>query len=116
MSGLLILALWIPGLSAAASVAFSVLFGLFSGAYIALMGALVAQMSPLNEIGYRNGMTMLFSAIGGLITNPIAGAILERPNGIAGLKAFAGSFMIVGTTGILLARLSQTGMKVKAVY
>lgn len=115
-SGILILALWIPAVSAAASITFSVLFGLFSGAYIALMGALVAQISPLSEIGYRNGVSMLFSAVGGLVTNPIAGAILERPNGMAGLKAFAGSLMIAGTTGVLLARLSQTGMKAKVAY
>lgn len=104
--------LWIPGGgNDAATVAFSLLFGLFSGAYIALLGALVARISPIEEVGYRNGIGQLFGAVGGLVTAPIAGAILQGPGGEIGLKAFAGAFMIVGTTGIVAARISQTGFK-----
>lgn len=104
------MALWIPGGgNDAATVAFALLFGLFSGAYIALMGALVARISPIEEVGYRNGIGQLFGSVGGLVTAPIAGAILEGPAGEIGLKAFAGAFMLVGTTGIVAARISRTG-------
>lgn len=104
--------LWIPGAgNDAATIAFSLLFGLFSGAYIALLGALVARISPIEEVGYRNGVSQLFGAVGGLVTAPIAGAILESPGGAIGLKAFAGAFMLAGTTGILAARISKTGFK-----
>ncbi|KID82968.1 Major facilitator superfamily domain, general substrate transporter [Metarhizium guizhouense ARSEF 977] len=111
-AGIFIMVLWIPGGgNDAATVAFSLLFGLFSGAYIALLGALVARISPIEEVGYRNGIGQLFGAVGGLVTAPIAGAILQGPGGEIGLKAFAGAFMIVGTTGIVAARISQTGFK-----
>ncbi|KAI9162723.1 MFS general substrate transporter [Paramyrothecium foliicola] len=94
VAGTLILALWIPASGTAATVTFVVLFGLFSGAYISLMAALVAQISPLEELGYRNGLTFFGSAIGGLITSPIAGAILEGPGSWNGLKIFAGVMML----------------------
>ena len=111
-AGIFIMALWIPGSgNDAATVAFSVMFGLFSGAYIALMGALVARISPLEEVGYRNGISTLFGSVGGLVTAPIAGKILDGPGGPTGLKAFAGAFMLAGTTGVLAARFSKTGFK-----
>jgi MFS family permease len=95
---------------------FSVFFGLFSGAYISLMGALVAQISPPEQIGYRNGLTFLISAIGGLTTSPIAGAILESPTGWTGMKIFAGVLLLSGTTGILFARFLKTGFKLSAIF
>jgi MFS family permease len=93
-----------------------VLFGIFSGAYISLMAALVAQISPLEEVGYRNGLTFLFSSVGGLTTSPIAGAILEGPSGWAGLKIFAGVFMLAGTSSILAARIARVGLTRTAVF
>lgn len=116
VSGILIVAMWIPASNDATVVAFSVLFGLFSGAYISLMAALVSQLSPIEEIGYRNGLTNLVSAIGGLVTAPIAGAILQKPGGLAGIKVFAGAFILVGTTGVLASRFAKTGLKLKAVF
>lgn len=116
IAGILVLALWIPGGSDVAIIIFSVLFGLFSGAYISLMAALVAQISPPEELGYRNGLTFLFSAIGGLITSPIAGAILEGPAGWAGMKIFAGVMLLAGTTGVVFARVFVTGPTLRVVF
>ncbi|KAJ1323050.1 MFS transporter MCT family aspergillic acid transporter [Microdochium nivale] len=116
LSGALVLALWIPARSEAAVVTFSVLFGLASGAYISLMGALVPAISPMEEIGYRNGITFLASSVGGLITSPVAGLILETPAGWTGLKLFAGVFLLAGTTGVVFARVSRTGCKVNAIF
>ncbi|KAG6022524.1 hypothetical protein E4U40_004539 [Claviceps sp. LM458 group G5] len=116
-AGICVMAVWIPGGgNDAATVAFCVLFGLFSGAYVALMAALVARISPLEEVGYRNGISQLFGSVGGLITSPIAGAILQGSGGANGLKAFAGTFMLVGTTGIVAARISWTGFKLGVVF
>jgi MFS family permease len=116
VSGILILAMWIPAKSTGAIIAFTVLFGIFSGAYISLMAALVAQVSPIEELGYRNGLTFFGSAIGGLVTSPIAGAILEGPGSWTGLKVFAGVMMVCGTTGVVAARLMKTGLKLRAVF
>ncbi|UNI19036.1 hypothetical protein JDV02_005256 [Purpureocillium takamizusanense] len=111
VGGVLVLALWIPGVGMGSTIAFAVLFGLFSGAYIALLLALVGHECPLDEIGYRNGITNLGASIGGLAAAPIAGAILEGPNGLAGLKAYAGAFLLAGTTGVLAARVARTGWR-----
>ncbi|CAI6089000.1 unnamed protein product [Clonostachys chloroleuca] len=116
VSGILILSLWIPASGGVGVIVFSVFFGLFSGAYISLMGALVAQISPPEQIGYRNGLTFLISAIGGLTTSPIAGAILESPTGWTGMKIFAGVLLLSGTTGILFARFLKTGFKLSAIF
>lgn len=116
IAGILIIAMWIPANTEGVVIAFAVLFGLFSGAYISLMGALVAQISPPEEVGYRNGLTFLFSAAGGLTTSPIGGAILQTSAGWSGLKIFAGVMLLVGTTGTLLSRVSKTGFKLRTVF
>ncbi|KAJ9144306.1 MFS general substrate transporter [Coniochaeta hoffmannii] len=115
-AGALILGMWIPARTGSVAIAFAVLFGVFSGAYISLMAALVAQISPLGEVGYRNGLTFLFSSVGGLTTAPIAGAILGTPAGWDGLKVFAGVFMVAGTTFILAARVARVGWEVRVVF
>lgn len=108
--------MWTPARTDAVAIAFSVLFGIFSGAYISLMAALVAQISPLEEVGYRNGLTFLVGSVGGLTTSPIAGAIVQGPAGWAGLKIFAGIFMIAGTSFILAARVAKAGFIGTAVF
>ena len=115
IAGILILAMWIPGGGDATTVAVAALFGLFSGAYIALLVALIAQISPLEEIGYRNGVACLAQSIGSLAATPIAGAILEHPNGVIGVKAYAGAFLLAGTSCILFARLAKTKFKLRVV-
>lgn len=123
LAGILILAMWVPISSmatdnvSAVSTVFAVLFGIFSGGYISLMASLVAAISPMEEIGYRNGLTFLFSSVGGLVTSPIAGAILEAGDGNwVGLKTFAGVFMIAGTTFILAARVVCVGWGPRTVF
>lgn len=116
IASILVLAMWVPAANDATVVAFSVLFGLSSGAYISLMAALVSQLAPIEEIGYRIGLTNIFSAVGGLAATPIAGKILQTANGVTGLKVYAGVFMLVGTTGVVVSRLAKTGLKWKAVF
>jgi MFS family permease len=116
ISGILALGMWIPIDTYAVTAAFAVLFGVFSGAYISLLAALIAQVSPLEEIGYRNGLSSFFSSISGLVSGPIAGVILERPGGVTGLKVFAGILMIAGTMGVIVSRLVVTKFKLNAVF
>ncbi|KAM7222955.1 MFS general substrate transporter [Rhypophila decipiens] len=122
IAGILILGMWVPVSEAlpnatAVSIAFAAMFGIFSGGYISLMASLVAAISPLEEIGYRNGITFFFSAIGGLTTNPIAGAILQAGGeNWVGLKVFAGVFMIAGTTFTLAVRIHRVGWGLTKVF
>ncbi|KAH8687045.1 major facilitator superfamily domain-containing protein [Ilyonectria robusta] len=117
MTGILILGLWIPASNNAALISFAAFFGFFSGAYISLSPALVAEISPPAEFGYRGGLLFMCGSIGGLVTNPIAGAILDADNGsFTGLKVFAGVFCLVGTVVVFGARLHETGFKLAAKY
>ncbi|KAF5633434.1 monocarboxylate transporter 2 [Fusarium sp. NRRL 52700] len=116
LSGVWILALWIPSNSQNGIIAFAALFGFCSGAYVSLIAPLVAQISPLPEIGFRSGMVFFISSIGGLTTNPINGSILERPTGWLGVKIFAGIFCLAGTAFILAARIQRVGWKITAIF
>ncbi|KAI8716385.1 MFS domain-containing protein [Fusarium sp. LHS14.1] len=97
VSGILVLALWIPGSSNVANILFAAFFGFFSGAYVSLSPALVAQISPPKEFGYRSGLLFCSSAILGLVTSPIAGAILSHSHGsYTNMKIYAGVFCLAG--------------------
>ena len=111
-TAILILALWIPASGNAATIVFTCLFGFFSGAYVSLGPALIAQLAPPKEIGFRTGLMFLICSVGGLVTNPIAGAILARENGsFLGMKIFAGVFCLAGTTILAFGRLYITNWK-----
>ncbi|OIW27880.1 MFS general substrate transporter [Coniochaeta ligniaria NRRL 30616] len=116
-AGIFTLGLWIPAKGDPSIIAYAVLYGFFSGAYVSLMGALVAQISPLPEIGYRTGLVFLTCSISGLIANPIAGQILDNTSGHwNGLKAFAGAVLLGGTAIMIVCRLSFTGMHLKKIF
>lgn len=116
-TGILTLALWIPANSDAATISFAALFGFFSGAYISLGPATVAEISPPEEFGYRIGLLFAVASIAGLVTNPIVGAIVQREHGsFIGLKVFAGVFCLVGTLVSFGARLSKTGLRLAVKY
>jgi MFS family permease len=116
-AGIFTLALWIPASGDSSILAFAVLFGFFSGAYVSLIGALVAQVSPLPEIGYRTGLVFLVCSFSGLIANPVAGQILDNTSGHwTGLKAFAGSMLMAGTAILIACRLSFTGFHLRKIF
>ncbi|KAL4955513.1 major facilitator superfamily domain-containing protein [Aspergillus filifer] len=118
LSGIFTLALWLPSSPSptASLIAFSVLFGFFSGAYVSLLTPLVMQISPMSELGFRTGILFLATAIGGLTTNPINGAIVDGSGGWDGLKIFSGLMALLGTSFVLVARIRGTGWKVWVRY
>ncbi|KAI5459325.1 putative monocarboxylate transporter [Mariannaea sp. PMI_226] len=116
LTGLWILALWIPESSNAGIIAFAALFGFCSGAYVSLIAPLVSQISPLPEIGFRTGIVFFISSIPGLTTNPINGAIIDQHNGLTKAKIFAGVFCLAGTSFILASRVYRKGWKLNVVF
>ncbi|GFP60200.1 hypothetical protein ACSS6W_007627 [Trichoderma asperelloides] len=116
LASIFVLALWIPAATTGARIAFAAIFGFFSGAYVALIAALVVQISPASEMGFRMGLSFFVLSFGGLTTNPISGAILDGPLGWLGPKIFSGIFCLAGTTFVLAARINQTGWKLRAVF
>jgi predicted MFS family arabinose efflux permease len=66
ITGIVFLALWLPASGNGAIIKFAVLFGFFSGSYVSLIRALVVQISPPKEIGFRTGLVFSLPACGGL--------------------------------------------------
>ncbi|KPI42952.1 Riboflavin transporter MCH5 [Cyphellophora attinorum] len=116
VSGIWVLALWIPCNTQNGLIAFAALFGFSSGAYISLVTPAIAKVSPLPEIGFRNGLVFAVASLAGLTTNPINGAILELSTGWLGPKIFAGTLLIVGSMFILSVRIYRVGWKLNAKF
>ncbi|KAI0398138.1 major facilitator superfamily domain-containing protein [Xylariaceae sp. FL0594] len=88
-------------------IAFSVLYGLFSGGLISLQSACIAQISPNKAIiGVKIGIMMAVCSVGVLIGNPIAGILLDRAGGeFTTVIIFAGVTLSFGSFLFLLSRL-----------
>ena len=84
--------------------AFALFYGLFSGVTAGLPPVIIAQMSPTPDIiGTRIGMVLQFSALGFLIGNPIAGAILSGKAGFEGVQAFSGAILLLAVVVLFFA-------------
>lgn len=117
LAGILVLGLYIPASNTTTIFIFSVLFGFTSGAYIALIAPLIVKISPLSESGYRIGLLFFLSSFSGLVTNPIAGSILELWDGsYTGMKIFSGVMLLAGTSVVLISRLLATNWRLKVVF
>ncbi|CAO1638245.1 unnamed protein product [Parajaminaea phylloscopi] len=103
LSAVFVLALWLPSASAGALVAFSVVYGLFSGAVFSLLPAFVNLISPREVYGARLGAVYAVIAVSVLCGSPTAGSFLgpgdrETQRGqYRRLIAFAGAMLLAGT-------------------
>ncbi|CAI7606950.1 MFS general substrate transporter [Penicillium manginii] len=112
VSGILTFALWLPGRSNVAIILYAAFFGFFSGAYVSLTPALIAQLSPIEEIGIRTGALYFFVSIAVLTGSPIAGALVSVDNGNYGyLEIFAGATMCGGAVLVVFTRVVKGGFK-----
>jgi MFS family permease len=106
MSGVITLALWLPGQSNAATICFAAVFGFFSGGYVSLTPALVAEISSIQDIGLRTASLFFFVSIAVLAGSPIGGALIDENGGsYSHLQIFAGSMMCAGSLLVLGVRL-----------
>ncbi|KAF4472878.1 hypothetical protein FALBO_225 [Fusarium albosuccineum] len=105
-SSILVLALWLPASSNAALIVFAALYGFGSGAFVTLCPTLMAQISPIREIGLRNGMQFGVLAIPALISNPIGGAfIASDKGGYTHVKIWTGVILMAGACMYALTRV-----------
>ncbi|KAI1378056.1 MFS general substrate transporter [Hypoxylon crocopeplum] len=112
LSGVITLALWVPGKSTATTVVYGAVFGFASGGFISLMPALIAQISDLREIGTRTGVAFLAAAVGALTGSPIGGAIVSSQGGdYLGLQLFCGCTMLLSAFFFIASRTVQVGFK-----
>lgn len=113
VASILVLALAIPASSNAAWLTFAALYGFASGAFVSLLPAQMAQISKIEQIGVRIGVTFACISFAGLVGNPIAGAIVNRNHGkYWGLNVFAGVMLAAGSSFFLLTRMSLAQWKI----
>ncbi|KAH0352474.1 MFS general substrate transporter, partial [Aureobasidium melanogenum] len=104
---LLTFLLWLIGSSShAAIIAYTVLFGFWSGAAISLTPVCIQQVCKTEDIGKRTGTTFTISSFGTLIGIPIAGAILGTGarQHYNGLIILAGASYVAASAAFVVAR------------
>ncbi|KAH6677442.1 riboflavin transporter MCH5 [Halenospora varia] len=115
-SAIIVLALWLPSSGNAPIIVFCILYGFSSGAFVSISPSLVAQISPIREIGVRTGTLFLCVSFAGLTGNPIGGALVSRDHGdFLYLQLFCGLAMAIGTLIFVASRWVQCGFKVKVI-
>lgn len=115
-STITILALWLPGRSEGALVAFAALFGIGSGACIGLGPVLLMGLSPIKEVGYRIGTVFAIAGVGALTGPPIAGAIVAKTEGgnYDYACVFCGISYLIAVVGIVVVRGRVAGWNIGA--
>ncbi|RAK90099.1 MFS general substrate transporter [Aspergillus costaricaensis CBS 115574] len=100
ISGVLSLC-WIAITDTGGLIAFAVLYGLFSGAFVALPAVALTSLTPnLETLGTRMGMCSVLCGLGSLCGSPVAGAILDNTGSYLGVQLYSG--LSIGATGVLL--------------
>ncbi|KAI0694929.1 MFS general substrate transporter [Cerioporus squamosus] len=106
LAGLSTLLLWPAAHSFVPLAAYAALYGLFSGAFNALIVPCIAQISDIREIGMRIGLLYSIISFPSLVGNPAAGALLRLTHGsYSGLIVLSGTSVIVGSLFMLMAKL-----------
>lgn len=107
VSGILVLAGWIPATTHAGIYVFAILFGFSSGAVVSLFGACVAQISEISKIGQRTGMLSFMISWAGLTGIPIEGKLLtDRDGDYLGVQLWSGILLLAGAVSVVIARMS----------
>jgi len=106
LSGIFSLAIWLPTHSLLAIMWFAALYGVVSGAFIALNTPCLATISQIEKIGTRIGMYYSLLSFFSLVGGPIAGALLTRDKGsYVGLIIFTGVTQIAGAGILAIVKL-----------
>ena len=116
LTTILILGMWIPAKTNAVFIAYAPLFGFSSGAAIGLTPALIAQISPIKDIGTRNGAIFGIASLAALTGTPIGGQLIVVGHGdFLYAKIWAGVACAVGVVFFIASRVSLGGWSLKKV-
>ncbi|KAF3927919.1 hypothetical protein ABW20_dc0106983 [Dactylellina cionopaga] len=98
---------WIGIRTVPSTVVFAVFYGFLSGTVVSLPPTTIASMGGKpSEIGTRLGMSFTFAAVGLLTGNPMAGALIDIPNGkFKGAQILCGCLVTAGCSLFIIARL-----------
>lgn len=95
-------------------IAFSILYGFFSGGFVSLPAVAMTSLTPdLGRLGTRLGMCYAICSFGSLGGTPVSGAILTATGKYLGVQLFSGLTILL--TGVLLfvTRFSKVGAEVR---
>ncbi|KAL6908311.1 MFS general substrate transporter [Trichoderma evansii] len=97
---------WVAMTTLSSMIAFTLLFGLFSGGLIPLGSACVAQTTPdMGHIGLRIGFMMAFASFSALSSGPASGAIKDATATWFSVQSFSASLTLLGALMIFGLRL-----------
>ncbi|KAK9478783.1 major facilitator superfamily domain-containing protein [Lipomyces japonicus] len=106
---ILTLALWIPATGHVPIILYAAFFGFTSGITVTVWQPIVAEISPISEIGSRLGAVSAVQSFASLSGAPIGGAIVSANNGkYWGAAVFASVTMITGGIITQVAKLVVT--------
>lgn len=96
-------------------IAFSVLYGFFSGAIVSMMSVCIAQIPQHpRDIGTYMGQGMAIVAIGALIGPPSNGALVSHDHSFNNALNMSGVFVVVGGALVFVAKVvAKKGMFTK---
>ncbi|KAJ6493615.1 MFS general substrate transporter [Mycena vitilis] len=94
--------------NSASLVVVSILYGFFSGAWLALAFVCMSSLArSADEVGARTGLALALSSVGSLVSSPIQGALLTSSYVWIRPAAFSGCMMFGGAGAFLVARTIQ---------
>jgi len=105
-ASLSVLVVWmLAGTSVAAMTVFCIVYGFFSGSFIAIVPTVAAHLCGISRLASMTGIVYGGIAVGVLIGSPVGGALVDLGGGTNyhHMQIWAGLVMAVGTvlTGVL---------------
>jgi len=108
IAGILTLA-WPYARTSTSLIVVAVLYGVASGAFVALLSLPVVAMGEIGDIGRRQGMLFSLLAVGAILGPPISGAINTATHGYTAVGFYAGSMVLAGVAILIVCRTMITG-------
>ncbi|GFP52666.1 MFS-type transporter pynF [Trichoderma asperellum] len=108
---------WVAMTTLSSMIAFTLLFGLFSGGLIPLGSACVAQTTPdMGHIGLRIGFMMAFASFSALSGGPASGAIKDATTSWFSVQSFSAALTLLGAMMIFGLRLWLQPLRKGSVF
>ncbi|KAM0248645.1 hypothetical protein ACHAQJ_009387 [Trichoderma viride] len=108
---------WSAMTTLSSMIAFTLLFGLFSGGLIPLGSACVAQTTPdMGHIGLRIGFMMAFASFSALSGGPASGAIKDATTTWFAVHSFSASLTLLGALMLFGVRLWWQPLRGNGVF
>ncbi|KAK6331303.1 hypothetical protein TWF730_004388 [Orbilia blumenaviensis] len=103
---------WLGMKTAPSTIVFAILYGFLSGTAVSLPPTTIASVGgKQSEMGTRLGMAFTFAATGLLTGNPIAGTLIDIPNGkFKGAQWLCGGLVAAGTALFVVAKMFMKDM------